>query len=148
MISPDEHPSQQPRASDEAMIEAPADLARYLRGRSAETIRTKQYFGCDYLYQSITFNSNGMVHPCCYVVSPSHAVRAASDGKDGLRNNRVMTSSRALFAKLASGSQEPIRGYDPCVGCDVTRSTHGHVVTQSSFDVLFEYLLGERKMLR
>jgi MoaA/NifB/PqqE/SkfB family radical SAM enzyme len=148
ILTPDQKHSHEMRPEVEELQEIPADLQRYLRGKASDRHSAKHYFGCDYLYQSISVNSNGMVHPCCYVVSPMHSVGFAVDSKESVRNHRVMTSSREMFGKLASESTETVQGYDPCVGCPIMQSTEGHTLTQTPFSEMFEHLLYDRKIAR
>jgi MoaA/NifB/PqqE/SkfB family radical SAM enzyme len=106
-----------------------------------ERVSQHKYFGCDYLYQSISINSNGLVHPCCYVVSPEHAVGDATQAPDDLRNGPVMRASRKLIASFTGAGPAAHAGFDPCLSCDVMSSTAGHVNTQSSFVPMYRHLL-------
>ena len=97
-----------------------------------------KYFGCDYLYSAISVNPNGLVHPCCYVVAPGDAV---GDAAARLRNAPVLRSVRAALATVAAGAPGAVRAHAPCAACPVVASCDGHVVTQTGFRQLYEYLL-------
>ena len=128
-------------------VQSPARTAAWQR-LAAERRGRRQWFGCDYLYQSISINSNGLVHPCCYVVSPEHAVGDANDGADALRNGQLMRASRQLLTSFAqNGSNTGKIGYEPCLSCDVVQSTSGHVLTQASFLPMYRHLM-EGKPIR
>jgi hypothetical protein len=81
------------------------------------------------------------VHPCCYVVSPEHAVGDATKVPDDLRNGPVMRASRKLIASFTGADPAEHMGFDPCLSCDVVSSTSGHVNTQSSFVPMYRHLL-------
>lgn len=132
--------SKSSRPIDEVPLHAPDELIA-LRQRQADRRRTEyQYFGCDYLYQSISVNSNGLMHPCCYVVSPEHATGHADDSVEAVRNGKVLRSGRRFYRQLARRADAPA-GYEPCLSCGVVTVEDGHVVTQTDFVQLYEYLL-------
>jgi len=132
--------SKSSRPVDEKPLPAPANLIAR-RQQQADRRRTEyRYFGCDYLYQSISVNSNGLVHPCCYVVSPEHATGRAEDPVEAIRNGKVLRSSRRHYQQLARG-KEAGAAYEPCLSCGVVATEDGHVRTQTNFVQLYEYLL-------
>ena len=88
----------------------------------------------------ISINSDGVVHPCCYVVSPAHAIGRSSDAVDALRNGKVLRSGRRFYQRLAAG-ENSVASHEPCLSCSVVTSTAGHVTTQTNFRQLYEYVL-------
>jgi MoaA/NifB/PqqE/SkfB family radical SAM enzyme len=142
VMTPDTRHVLTPRNSTERSRKQEPEISALWHRHAAERHSHHQYFGCDYLYQSISINSNGLVHPCCYVVSPEHAVGNAAQAPDDLRNGSVMRASRKLLASFTdprSASEQP--GFDPCLSCDVVHSTSGHVNTQTSFEPMYRHLL-------
>ncbi len=126
--------AERPRRQDGATFAQWRTLAR-------QRERDHQHFGCDYLHASISVNANGLVHPCCYVVSPAHAVGDALSGAEALRNGTLMRSARRLFAAAAADTDVAPSGHDPCLSCPVVAHTGGHVVTQTSFAQAYNYLV-------
>ena len=142
VMTPDTRHVLTPRNSTERSRKQEPEISALWHRHAAERHSHHQYFGCDYLYQSISINSNGLVHPCCYVVSPEHAVGNAAQAPDDLRNGSVMRASRKLLASFTSprpASEQP--GFDPCLSCDVVHSASGHVNTQTSFEPMYRHLL-------
>lgn len=133
------------RPADEAPQHASPELLAQRRRQARERSDQYQYFGCDYLYQSISINSDGVVHPCCYVVSPAHAIGKSSHTVNAMRNGKVMRSSRRFYQRLAT-DQKAIASHEPCLSCSVVTSTAGHVTTQTNFRQLYEYLLKDEPM--
>ncbi|MGC8477051.1 MAG: radical SAM/SPASM domain-containing protein [Acetobacteraceae bacterium] len=121
---------------------APELLAEW-RGLARARAGRHQYFGCDYLYNSISINSDGLAHPCCYVVAPSHALGDAAEPAVALRNAPAAEAGRAALAALAAGAPGPVTAAPPCDACDVLSACGGHVITQTSFRLLFEHLVNE-----
>jgi hypothetical protein len=142
VMTPDTQHVLTPRKPDEQSRGQQAETSAHWQRHADERSRRHQYFGCDYLYQSISINSNGLVHPCCYVVSPEHAVGHAAQAPDDVRNGSVMRAGRKLLASFA-GPQPATQhsGFDPCLSCGVVNSTAGHVTTQSSFAPMYRHLL-------
>ena len=104
------------------------------------------YFGCDYLYSSISINANGQVHPCCYVVAPYDAVGNAAERVESVRNGPIMRDNRRMLGAIAAGEAGGMAGREPCVSCGVIDSTRGHVLAQADFRTLFDHLLGRKPM--
>ncbi len=104
------------------------------------------YFGCDYLYSSISINANGQVHPCCYVVAPYDTVGNAAEPVDRVRNGPVLRDARRMFGAIANGTTAGMAARDPCVACGVVDSTDGHVLAQANFRTLFDHLMGRKVM--
>jgi MoaA/NifB/PqqE/SkfB family radical SAM enzyme len=129
-----------PRRSAPTRPVAPALLESW-RGLAARQAARHRYFGCDYIYSSISINSSGLVHPCCYVVAPGDAVGDATDAVARLRNPPALRAARSAFAAVAAGAPGPVRAHPPCAACPVIASCNGHVVTQTEFPQLFRYLL-------
>ena len=130
-----------PRGRQVARAVAP-ELLESWHGLAARRAAQHKYFGCDYLYSAISVNSNGLVHPCCYVVAPGDAVGdAVGDAAARLRNAPVLRSARAALATVAAGAPGAVRAHAPCAACPVVASCDGHVVTQTGFRQLYEYLL-------
>ena len=77
------------------------------RGLAAQRAAQHKYFGCDYLYSAISINSNGLVHPCCYVVAPGDAVGDAGEPVGHLRNAPVLRTARSALAAVAMGAPGP-----------------------------------------
>lgn len=142
IMTPDTHHALTPRKPDEQSSGQQPEISELWQRHADERRSHHQYFGCDYLYQSISINSNGLVHPCCYVVSPEHAVGDASQTPDDLRNGSVMRAGRRLLASF-TGSRPTTEhsGFDPCLSCGVRHSTSGHINTQSSFVPMYRHLL-------
>ncbi len=142
VMTPDTQHVLTPRKPDEQGRPQQREISALWQRHADERRDRQQYFGCDYLYQSISINSNGLVHPCCYVVSPEHAVGHAGQTQDELRNGPVMRSSRKLMASFAGQRTDAEHsGFDPCLSCGVVPSTSGHVITQTSFVPLYRHLL-------
>src|SRR3984957_17870997 len=142
VMTPEVEHALTPRKPHEHRRKQNAGISATWQRFADERVSQHKYFGCDYLYQSISINSNGLVHPCCYVVSPEHAVGNAAQAPDDLRNGSVMRASRKLLASFTdprSASEQP--GFDPCLSCDVVHSTSGHVNTQTSFEPMYRHLL-------
>ncbi len=129
-----------PRGRAHARPVAPALLDAW-RSRAAVRAGQHRYFGCDYLYSAISINSSGLVHPCCYVVAPGDAVGEADAPVARLRNAPALRAARAALAAVAEGRDGPVRALAPCASCPVIESCEGHVVTQTSFRQLFDYLV-------
>jgi MoaA/NifB/PqqE/SkfB family radical SAM enzyme len=133
-----------PRRTNERRRTQPPDVSAAWQRLAEAREGRHQHFGCDYLYQSISINSNGLVHPCCYVVSPEHAVGDASQNSHDVRNGPIMRSNRRLMASFTGRGPTEHTGFDPCLSCDVMSSTSGHVNTQSTFVYMYEHLLRGR----
>jgi MoaA/NifB/PqqE/SkfB family radical SAM enzyme len=142
VTTPDTHHVLTSRKPDEHSRLQQPEISAIWKRHADERRDRHQYFGCDYLYQSISINSNGLIHPCCYVVSPEHAVGHAAQTADDVRNGSVMRASRKLLASFA-GPQPSTEhsGFNPCLSCDVVNSTSGHISTQSSFLPMYRHLL-------
>ena len=121
-------------------------MTRAWRRLAQERQAAHGYFGCDYLYSSISINANGDVHPCCYVVAPYDAAGSAKDSTHAVRNAPMMRSSRKLFRAVAEGAKTIPEGREPCVSCGVVGATDGHVLAQADFRTLFDHLLGRHWM--
>ena len=104
------------------------------------------YFGCDYLYSSISINANGQVHPCCYVVAPYDTVGNAAERVESVRNAAMLRDNRRMLGAIAAGETAGMAGREPCVSCGVIDSTHGHVLAQADFRTLFDHLIGRKPM--
>jgi len=104
------------------------------------------YFGCDYLYSSISINANGQVHPCCYVVAPYDTVGNAAERVESVRNPPMLRDNRRMFGAVAADANGGIAGREPCVSCGVLHATKGHVLAQADFRTLFNHLLGRKAM--
>jgi MoaA/NifB/PqqE/SkfB family radical SAM enzyme len=142
VITPDTHHVLTPRNPEEESRNQPSETSALWQRHADERRHRHQYFGCDYLYQSISINSNGLVHPCCYVVSPEHAVGHAAQTPNDLRNGPVMRSGRRLMASFAGHQSDADHiGFDPCVSCNVMHGTSGHITTQASFAQMYQHLL-------
>jgi MoaA/NifB/PqqE/SkfB family radical SAM enzyme len=146
VITPQIKHSKTPRPENERASSQPQDISDVWQELSTEKARQFGYFGCDYLYSSISINSNGLVHPCCYVVSPAHAVGNAAQPVDAVRNGKIMRGNRRMFAAKALNPTARVKGSSPCLSCPVMESTHGHVVTQSHFMHTLAYLMEGRPM--
>jgi MoaA/NifB/PqqE/SkfB family radical SAM enzyme len=142
VMTPDTHHVLTQRKPDEQSRRQQPEVSA-LWQRHADARRERhQYFGCDYLYQSISINSNGLVHPCCYVVSPEHAVGHAAQTPADVRNGSVMRASQKLVASFAGPQPTTERsGFDPCLSCGVVNSTSGHIKTQSPFMPMYQHPL-------
>ena len=140
VMTPQTKHSLSDRPADEPPRPAPPKLLAQRRRQARDRVYQYQYFGCDYLYQSISINSDGVVHPCCYVVSPAHAIGRSSDAVDALRNGKVLRSGRRFYQRLAAG-ENSVASHEPCLSCSVVTSTAGHVTTQTNFRQLYEYVL-------
>lgn len=122
-----------------------AELWRELASRKREK---REYFGCDYLYHSISINANGEVHPCCYVVAPYDTTGNAAEPVDTVRNSVVLRDARRMFGAISAGEVAGMAARDPCVTCKVVQVTKGHVFAQANFLQLFEHLTGRKPMNR
>ena len=138
VMTPDTQHALTQRPHDEQARAQPAGTSASWQRLADQRRNRSQYFGCDHLYQSISINANGLVHPCCYVVSPEHAVGQTGDD---VRNSDVMRRSRRLMASFVERRDAGHAGFDPCVSCAVMGSTSGHVATQSSFVPMYQHLL-------
>jgi MoaA/NifB/PqqE/SkfB family radical SAM enzyme len=141
VLTPQVRHSREKRPEAEAPRQQDPAIQENWRRISRKRTLGHRYFGCDCLYSSISVNADGMVHPCCYVVSPAHAVGDAGSSADALRNHPVMRASRQLFARIGAGDATPPQGHDPCLSCPVVADTGGHVVTQTGFRQAYDYLL-------
>jgi MoaA/NifB/PqqE/SkfB family radical SAM enzyme len=140
VLTPQTKHSQSERPVDDLPRPPPPELLAERSQQAHQRGAQYEYFGCDYLYQSISINSDGVVHPCCYVVSPAHAIGSSQDSIEAARNGNVLRSGRQFYRQLAAGSQTVV-SHEPCLSCDVMTSTGGHVTTQTNFRQLYEYLL-------
>jgi MoaA/NifB/PqqE/SkfB family radical SAM enzyme len=106
-----------------------------------EKIAQNKFFGCDHLYHQLAVNSDGSVHPCCYVVAPGHVVdRVGASEIGNLFNHEVLQDSRQLL-----GSAEAIRagvGYEPCANCKIVTARGGHVESALNFLSAIELVTG------
>lgn len=132
------------RKNAEPLKPMPEEISVPLLTAGKQCRDAKHHLGCDYLYQSISINSDGMIHPCCYVVSPAHSVGNALQPPENTRNHEAMVSARQFFAHAASGRETNLRGHDPCVGCSAPISIGAHVPTQTNFIEGYEHLLGRK----
>ncbi|KST67358.1 radical SAM protein [Mastigocoleus testarum] len=143
----------------EGCIHPPKKLVNLTRGQNAKQtfmnqdnknnfIKLQQekkdkfkFFGCDHLYHQLSINSDGSVHPCCYVYEPGHTVGNILDENDCF-NNKIMQSSRSVFHSL---HEENIYGYNPCVNCWILgdREAQGHKESTISFQPAFEMIVKE-----
>jgi radical SAM protein with 4Fe4S-binding SPASM domain len=109
----------------------PDHRARLLQLRG-EKIAQGKFFGCDHLYHQMAVNSDGSVHPCCYMVAPAHFVgRVGANETGDLFNHEILQDSRQLL-----GSAEAIQagvGYDPCANCNIVTARGGHVESALNF---------------
>jgi len=133
VLTPETRHDFTPRAPDQEAAQISDRQLGNWRRHAAERRRRYQWFGCDYHYASISINSDGLVHPCCYVVSPAHAIGSATDPVDELRNGPVMRDNRALFAAIGTAEVATTRGHEPCASCSTIDVTCGHIVTQTNF---------------
>ena len=140
VLTPQTKHSQAERPVDDLPQSPTPELLAERSQQARERGARYEYFGCDYLYQSISINSDGVLHPCCYVVSPAHAVGSVQDSIEAARNGNVLRSGRQFYRQLAAGSQTVV-SHEPCLSCDVMTSTGGHIRTQTNFQQLYEYLL-------
>jgi len=146
VLTPETRHDFTPRVGDQEAAQVGDRLLANWRRHAAERRRRTQWFGCDYHYASISINSDGLVHPCCYVVSPAHAIGSATDPVDQLRNGPVMRDNRAMFAAVGTDEQTGPRGHEPCASCSTIDATCGHIVTQTNFRQLYGYLVNGRPM--
>lgn len=121
----------------------PPEQAAEWRALACGQAARHRYFGCDYLYSSISVNSDGLAHPCCYVVAPSHALGDATEPAAALRNAPAAEAARAALAALAADAPGPVSAAAPCDRCDVLSACGGHVTTQTGFRQLFDHLVNE-----
>jgi radical SAM protein with 4Fe4S-binding SPASM domain len=98
-----------------------------------------RYFGCDHLYHQLSINSDGSVHPCCYVYEPGHAVGHVLKDDDCF-NSEMIQSSRGVFNNIHEGE---IYGHDPCVNCWIVgdQEAKGHKESTISFQPAFEMIV-------
>jgi MoaA/NifB/PqqE/SkfB family radical SAM enzyme len=140
VMTPQTKHSLSERPAREPLQYAEPDLLAQRQQEARDRGNEYQYFGCDYLYQGLSINSDGVVHPCCYVVSPAHAIGRSDDTVNAMRNGDVLRSGRRFYQRLADGAKS-VGCHEPCLSCSVVTSTAGHVTTQTNFRQLYEYLL-------
>jgi MoaA/NifB/PqqE/SkfB family radical SAM enzyme len=121
-----------PAARPPGMTRLPPDHRERLLQLRGEKIARNEFFGCDHLYHQLAVNSDGSVHPCCYVVAPAHFVgRVGAQETGNLFNHEVLQDSRRLL-----GSADAIGagvGYDPCAHCKIVTARGGHVESALNF---------------
>lgn len=98
-----------------------------------------KFFGCDHLYHQMSINSDGSVHPCCYVYEPGHSVGHILEDDDCF-NSEMIQSSRGVFHNIEEGE---IYGHDPCVNCWILgdQEAKGHKESTISFQPAFEMIV-------
>ena len=99
-----------------------------LRGLAMQRRAEGRYFGCDLLYQQMTINAAGAVHPCCYVQLPKHqfASTTALAETDGTTNSERHILARRM---LSAVDKKMAIGPDPCSNCAAISNPrfNGHV---------------------
>jgi MoaA/NifB/PqqE/SkfB family radical SAM enzyme len=113
-------------AGDAALPIAPDWAAAAARARD-ERRAGRRHVGCDFLDHSLAINSDGVMHPCCYVVEPKDAV-GSWDGEADPFNAPAVTQLRKFVRDL--DAPLPV-GPSPCVTCGPLKS--GHVPDQLGF---------------
>jgi len=98
-----------------------------------------KFFGCDHLYHQLSINSDGSVHPCCYVYEPGHTVGHILEDNDCF-NSEAIQSSRDVFYNVKEGD---IYGHEPCVNCWIVgdQEANGHKESTISFQPAFEMIV-------
>lgn len=119
----------------------PADHREQLLQLRRDKTARGQFFGCDHLYHQLAVNSDGSVHPCCYVIAPGHLVgQVGAEGTADLFNDEILQDSRRL---LASGEAIGAGvGHDPCANCKIVTARGGHVRSALDFLSGIEYVTG------
>jgi MoaA/NifB/PqqE/SkfB family radical SAM enzyme len=120
-----------PRMKRDDTIALHPDSRQRMRRNRDERLRNRQPVGCGFLDHALAINSDGVVHPCCYVVEPKDAVAHVLDRADGgsvfnapgLANLRRFVSDAMIATEC---------GPSPCVSCGLLEA--GHIEDTISFD--------------
>jgi MoaA/NifB/PqqE/SkfB family radical SAM enzyme len=122
--------------SDEAISLAP-EFKQRLHGNRDHRRRNRHPVGCDFLDYSLAINSDGTVHPCCYVVEPKEAVtHVNAAGEHPPFNAPAIVNLRRFVGDL---SDETSAGPSPCANCGSL--SDGHVPGGISFDLAIAVLV-------
>lgn len=136
------HPPKKISASEQAAPQK-TRMNRQIQDRLIQLQQAKndsfKFFGCDHLYHQLSINSDGSVHPCCYVYEPKHTAGNILDDENCF-NNAVMQSHRSVFKAL---DKEAVHGYDPCANCWILgdQEAKGHKESTISFQPAFEMIV-------
>jgi radical SAM protein with 4Fe4S-binding SPASM domain len=120
-----------------------SEMAKDIQANFLKLKREKRdnfkFFGCDHLYHQLSINSDGSVHPCCYVYETGHTMGHVEDEGDCF-NNEMMQASRDVFYNLHEGD---VYGHDPCVNCWIVGDgeAKGHKESTISFQPAFEMIV-------
>jgi radical SAM protein with 4Fe4S-binding SPASM domain len=92
----------------------------------------RQYFGCDHLYQQMTINSDGSIHPCCYPVEPRHEIGKVQDGTSDLFNLPALQEARRRFGNI---DDPDMLVTEPCGNCWIVGDDEalGHKISAINF---------------
>jgi hypothetical protein len=120
-----------PRRPQDDTIDLDYERRQRICGTRGERLRNRQPVGCSFLDHTLAINSDGAVHPCCYVVEPKDAVAHVLDNEDGasLFNAPGLTKLRRFVGGITVATGF---GPSPCVGCGLLEA--GHIEDTISFD--------------
>lgn len=110
-------------------------LKAQLSSNDSQKSTPHRHQGCDFLDHCIAINSDGVVHPCCYVVEPKASVGQWQNGDRNMFNAPLLQKLRHFINNASHSEYGPI----PCSECGAL-AARGHVKDQISFIEAFTYL--------
>ena len=124
-----------PRGEGDAALPLAADWAADTARLRADRRAGFKHVGCDFLDHTLAINSDGVLHPCCYVVEPKDSVGRWDSEPDPFNASGV----RELRHFIRSLDRPGAVGPSPCATCGSLRS--GHVPDQLGFAAALALLL-------
>jgi MoaA/NifB/PqqE/SkfB family radical SAM enzyme len=115
---------QRPRRPDDDAARIDPKLRQRMRDARAARLRNRHAVGCDFLDHTMAVNSDGSIHPCCYIVEPKDAVGHILDGAgEGGEpfNSPAVVRLRQFVKDLA---EESATGPTPCAFCGLLADGH------------------------
>jgi MoaA/NifB/PqqE/SkfB family radical SAM enzyme len=116
------------RAPQDNAIRLSPDQRQRIGNNRAALLRNRQPVGCGFLDHALAINSDGVVHPCCYIVEPKDAVAHIAE-PGSVFNAPALTSLRS-FVRTVTNTTE--FGPSPCANCGLLEA--GHIEDAISFD--------------
>jgi MoaA/NifB/PqqE/SkfB family radical SAM enzyme len=131
-----------PRVSLDDAIRLDSDLRQRMCKNRDERLRNRQPVGCGFLDHALAINSDGVVHPCCYVVEPKDAVAHVQDNADG--GSVFNAPGLANLRKFVGGATTATEvGPSPCASCGLLEA--GQIEDTISFDQAITLLQETRR---
>jgi len=117
------------RLPEDDAVPVKDQLARRAADRRQDLRQNRHAVGCDFLDHTIAINSDGAIHPCCYVVEQKDTFGNVADcDRTNAFNLPPILNLRRFVKGLSHDSRN---GPSPCANCDSLQS--GHIPDQLGF---------------